>query len=31
MKSSFPDFTWTIEQIIGEGERVAVMNRVSGR
>ncbi|MER8765482.1 ester cyclase [Mesorhizobium sp. M0012] len=30
LKSSFPDFTWTIEQIIGEGDRVAVMNRVSG-
>jgi steroid delta-isomerase-like uncharacterized protein len=30
LKASFPDFTWTIEQIIGEGDRVAVMNRVSG-
>ena len=30
MKASFPDLTWTIEQIIGEGDRVAVMNRVSG-
>ncbi|WP_352981125.1 nuclear transport factor 2 family protein [Mesorhizobium sp. M1227] len=30
LKSSFPDFTWTIEQIIGEGDRVAVMSRVSG-
>ena len=30
LKSSFPDFTWTIEQIIGEGDRVAVMNCVSG-
>jgi predicted ester cyclase len=30
LKASFPDLTWTIEQIIGEGDRVAVMNRVSG-
>ncbi|MBB5712493.1 ester cyclase [Sphingomonas xinjiangensis] len=30
LKASFPDFTWTIEQIIAEGDRVAVMNRVSG-
>jgi len=30
LKASFPDFTWTVEQIIGEGDRVAVMNRVSG-
>jgi predicted ester cyclase len=30
LKARFPDFTWTIEQIIGEGDRVAVMNRVSG-
>ena len=27
-KPRFPDFTWTIEQIIGDGDRVAVMNRV---
>ena len=30
LKASFPDLTWSIEQIIGEGDRVAVMNRVSG-
>jgi predicted ester cyclase len=30
LKASFPDFTWTIEQIIAEGDRVAVMNRVTG-
>jgi steroid delta-isomerase-like uncharacterized protein len=30
LKASFPDFTWTIEQIIAEGDRVAVMNSVSG-
>lgn len=30
LKSSFPDFTWTIEQIIAEGDRVAVLNRVTG-
>jgi len=30
LKASFPDFTWTIEQIVAEGDRVAVMNRVSG-
>jgi steroid delta-isomerase-like uncharacterized protein len=30
LKASFPDFTWTIEQMIAEGDRVAVMNRVSG-
>jgi len=30
LKSSFPDFTWTIGQIIAEGDRVAVMNRVTG-
>jgi len=30
LKASFPDFTWTIEQIISEGDRVAVMNRVTG-
>ena len=30
LKAAFPDFTWTIEQIIAEGDRVAVMNRVSG-
>lgn len=30
LKASFPDFTWTIEQIIAEGDRVAVPNRVSG-
>jgi predicted ester cyclase len=30
LKASFPDFTWTIEQLIAEGDRVAVMNRVTG-
>ncbi|SDR05976.1 ester cyclase [Pseudoxanthomonas sp. CF125] len=30
LKASFPDFTWTIEQIVAEDDRVAVMNRVSG-
>ena len=30
LKASFPDFSWTIEQIIAEGDRVAVMNRVTG-
>jgi predicted ester cyclase len=30
LKASFPDFTWTIEQIVAEGDRVAVMNRVTG-
>lgn len=30
LKASFPDFTWSIEQIIAEGDRVAVMNRVTG-
>lgn len=30
LKASFPDFAWTIEQIIAEGDRVAVMNRVTG-
>ena len=30
LKASFPDFTWTIEQIIAEGDRVAVMTRVTG-
>lgn len=30
LKAIFPDFTWTIEQIIAEGDRVAVMNRVTG-
>jgi predicted ester cyclase len=30
LKKSFPDFKWTIEQIIAEGDRVAVMNRVTG-
>lgn len=30
LKASFPDFTWTLEQIVAEGDRVAVMNRVSG-
>jgi len=30
LKASFPNFTWTIEQIIAEGDRVAVMNRVTG-
>jgi predicted ester cyclase/ketosteroid isomerase-like protein len=30
LKSSFPDFTWTIQQIIAEGDRVAVLNRVTG-
>ncbi|WP_153065615.1 ester cyclase [Xanthomonas campestris] len=30
LKNSFPDFTWTIEQMLAEGDRVAVMNRVSG-
>lgn len=30
LKAGFPDFTWTIEQVIAEGDRVAVMNRVSG-
>jgi predicted ester cyclase len=29
-EGQLPDFTWTIEQIIGEGYQVAVMNRVSG-
>jgi len=30
LKASFPDFTWTIEQIVAEGDRVAVMNRITG-
>jgi steroid delta-isomerase-like uncharacterized protein len=30
LKHSFPDFTWTIEQMIAEGDRVAVINNVSG-
>jgi predicted ester cyclase len=30
LKASFPDFTWTIEQIIAEGDRVAVLDRVRG-
>jgi len=30
LKTSFPDFTWTIEQIVAEGDRVAVMNRITG-
>lgn len=30
LKAGFPDFAWTIEQIIAEGDRVAVINRVTG-
>lgn len=30
LKRSFPDFKWTIEQMVAEGDRVAVMNRITG-
>jgi predicted ester cyclase len=30
LKAGFPDMKWTIELLIAEGDRVAVMNSVSG-
>ncbi len=30
LKVGFPDMSWTIEQVIAEGDRVAVMNRITG-
>ena len=30
LKSSFPDIHWKIGQIVAEGDRVAVMNRITG-